>query len=76
MRFTAYFAKGSRSFILPQGASQARAFEHVSRSDNWFICANSDGKVTLCGHSIGAFDGIDNSAILARLKKHFKRSIA
>ena len=53
------------------------AFEHVSKSDNWFVCANSDGKVTLCGHSIGAFDGIDNSAILARLKKHFaKRSIA
>jgi hypothetical protein len=25
MRFTAYFIKGSRSFILPQGASQARA---------------------------------------------------
>lgn len=40
----------------------------------WFAVSVYKGKVSLFGHSIGAFDDYEYKCVHARIKRHFGRS--
>jgi hypothetical protein len=53
--------------------SMERAMELTHNAKDWFVCGVSNGRVLLCGHSIGAMDDYENKCKYAAIKRHFVR---
>ncbi len=67
MLFYSVTIDGKTSFVKTMEAALALC----SKQKEWFVCSILQGKVSLCGHSLGVFESKSNSYILAQLKRHF-----